>query len=140
MSLHALLLLTIYSPITTTTTSRNNNASNAVVAAWSPPNRMPLQLPSISNDNNKNRIIGGHHVTPSFQCNSKLRMTMSNNSNNNEERRPIAREGEWSAYMDENYDRVYYFNHESVSASVYCRECYIVCFDIVGWCHCCMYR
>jgi len=39
---------------------------------------------------------------------------MANNPEE-EERRPIAREGEWSAYMDENYNRIYYFNHESVS-------------------------
>ncbi len=43
---------------------------------------------------------------------------MSNNNNNDnddEERRPLAKEGEWSAYMDTNYNRIYYFNHETVS-------------------------
>ncbi len=52
----------------------------------------------------------------------------SNNdySNNNgggmeeeeEERKAIVTEGQWSAYMDNNYDRVYYFNCETVS--IYC--------------------
>ena len=32
-----------------------------------------------------------------------------------EERKAIVTEGQWSAYMDNNYDRVYYFNCETVS-------------------------
>ena len=49
---------------------------------------------------------------------------MANNPEE-EERRPIAREGEWSAYMDENYNRIYYFNHESVSFVV-CMSCVFI--------------
>ncbi len=36
-----------------------------------------------------------------------------------EERKAIVTEGQWSAYMDNNYDRVYYFNCETVSYIVY---------------------
>jgi hypothetical protein len=36
-----------------------------------------------------------------------------------EERKAIVTEGQWSAYMDNNYDRVYYFNCETVSSIVY---------------------
>jgi len=48
-----------------------------------------------------------------------MKLSMANNPEE-EERRPIAREGEWSAYMDENYNRIYYFNHESVSSLCAC--------------------
>lgn len=114
MSLHALLMLTISSPIITIT--NNSNKYGNAVMAWSPANRLPLQLSSASlsnnyNNNVNNMIIGGH--ANKYNINSRLFMS----NNNEEERRPIAREGEWSAYMDENYDRVYYFNHESVSST-----------------------
>ncbi len=129
MTLRVLLLLTTTScPIITTSTGNNN----VMVSAWSglPPSIMTSrvttslggQLLDQSSTNNWLSTIR-HPISKPAKSMMKLNMRGNNpqSSNGNdeaegEERRPIAREGEWSAYLDENYDRIYYFNHESVSA------------------------
>ena len=110
LTMRVLLLLTTTScPIITTTTT------NGMVSAWSglpPPSRTSSRL---STPSYTSSIDIRHAVTNK----GLISLNMANNPNNEEEeeeeRIPIAREGEWSAYMDENYNRIYYFNHESVS-------------------------
>eukprot|EP00984_Skeletonema_dohrnii_P010157 scaffold3950_cov100-Skeletonema_dohrnii-CCMP3373.AAC.4 len=112
MTMRVLLLLTTTSsPIITTTN---------VVSAWSglPSPMMSSRLTASSSTNGAHPstwIQTIRHATPTAN-NSRggMKLHMANNPEE-EERRPIAREGEWSAYMDENYNRIYYFNHESVS-------------------------
>eukprot|EP00986_Skeletonema_menzelii_P011354 scaffold5819_cov148-Skeletonema_menzelii.AAC.9 len=108
LTMRVLLLLTTTScPIITTTTT------NGMVSAWSglpPPSRTSSRLstPSYTSSIDISNI---RHANKGW-----MTWNMANNPNNEEEeeeRIPIAREGEWSAYMDENYNRIYYFNHES---------------------------
>lgn len=115
MTLRVLLLLTTTScPIITTT---NNNV---MVSAWSPPIITSRVTTSILS------TIRHPTSTTSSSSKSMMKLHMVNNPQDQEEpNRPIAREGEWSAYLDENYGRIYYFNHESVSCDWIC-HCYIV--------------
>ena len=118
MTLRVLLLLT---------------TNNVMVSAWSglPPPIMTSrvttslggQLLDHSSNNNNWLSTIRHPISKPAKSMMKLNMRgnnpQSSNNGNDEaegERQPIAREGEWSAYLDENYDRIYYFNHESVSA------------------------
>ena len=114
LTMRVLLLLTTTScPIITTTTT------NGMVSAWSglpPPSRTSSRLSTPSYTSSIDISNIRHAVTNK----GLISLNMANNNPNNEEeeeeeRIPIAREGEWSAYMDDNYNRIYYFNHESVS-------------------------
>ena len=154
MTLRVLLLLTTTScPIITTSIGINN----VMVSAWSglPPSIMTSRVTTslggqlLDHSSNNNNWLSTIRHPISKPAKSILKLNMrgnnpqsSNNGNDEaegEERQPIAREGEWSAYLDENYDRIYYFNHESVSAVLCCLiiyicillSCLVLCISIV---------
>eukprot|EP00571_Detonula_confervacea_P014148 CAMPEP_0172308286 /NCGR_PEP_ID=MMETSP1058-20130122/8931_1 /TAXON_ID=83371 /ORGANISM="Detonula confervacea, Strain CCMP 353" /LENGTH=1927 /DNA_ID=CAMNT_0013020669 /DNA_START=215 /DNA_END=5998 /DNA_ORIENTATION=+ len=62
--------------------------------------------------------VANHVITSAGIIDAKTTaLSMSSNTASQPEHQPLAKEGDWVAYLDTNYGRVYYFNHDTGETS-----------------------